>query len=465
MPRFYPFSEFTADCRSDDHIVCFDGKWSDGKYKTWRDFLYDSARLREYIRSRAAKDFLLHCEDSYYFLIAYTAIMQCKKNPYLVSNTSQGFLAEIHNAGTELLSDIDLPGAVNIPSLLAKYKNVDETTVRSFEKINAEENGFFIFTSGSTGVPKAVYSRLKEYEENNAFNLNQWGDIFVQSKLLDTVSQCHSYGVAYSVQIPFTAGVPFRRRRIVSPAEFELFDDTTYMLVTVPAFLKRTIDSGVQLKMKVNWIYTSGGVLTPDVAAGTDKLFGFWPVEMYGSTETCGVGWRQSKDGLAWTPFTGAKIWKTEDGCLGVSSPCIQDPNGFVIKDLVDILPDGRFMMNGRADSIVKIEEKRISVTEVENRLLQTGLVNDVSVIALQSEKRQYLGAVIVFTELGKKKFSGLEKFEINRYFHDYLLQYFENVVIPKKWRYVAAIPMDLQGKKRRLEIQALFDNKEEDTQ
>ena len=57
----------------------------------------------------------------------------------------------------------------------------------------------------------------------------------------------------------------------------------------------------------------------------------------------------------------------------------------------------------------------------------------------------------------GKAKFAGTEKYLINRYFHDYLLQFFENVVLPKKWRYLEKLPTDVQGKKHKPEIQALF--------
>jgi hypothetical protein len=36
-------------------------------------------------------------------------------------------------------------------------------------------------------------------------------------------------------------------------------------------------------------------------------------------------------------------------------------------------------------------------------------------------------------------------------------MQFFENTVLPKKWRYLDALPVDAQGKKKKLEIQALF--------
>ena len=118
-------------------------------------------------------------------------------------------------------------------------------------------------------------------------------------------------------------------------------------------------------------------------------------------------------------------------------------------------------MLKGRSDSVVKIEEKRISLPEVEDRLMQSGLVNDVKVIALQNDVRQYLAAAVVLNAAGREKFAGTEKYLINRHFHDYLLQFFENVVIPKKWRFLDSLPVDVQGKKHKDEIAALFEKTE----
>jgi len=123
---------------------------------------------------------------------------------------------------------------------------------------------------------------------------------------------------------------------------------------------------------------------------------------------------------------------------------------------VVEILKDGRFLLKGRVDSVVKIEGKRVSFPEVESRILQSGLAANVCVISLE-DKRQYLAAVIVFNNKGKERFNGLEKHEINTFWREYLLQYFENTVIPKKWRYPETLPLDAQGKKKKEDIELLF--------
>jgi acyl-coenzyme A synthetase/AMP-(fatty) acid ligase len=184
-------------------------------------------------------------------------------------------------------------------------------------------------------------------------------------------------------------------------------------------------------------------------------------VEVYGSTETSGIAWRQSVNGPEWTVFDNAKISQNRDGCLVIRSPYIKDPAGFETADMVEILEDGRFLLKGRLDSVVKIEEKRISFPEIENRILQSGLASDVCVISLE-DKRQYLAAAIVFNNKGKERFDGLEKHEINVFWRQYLSQYFENIVIPKRWRYPETLPLDTQGKKKKEDIQFLFSGRKE---
>ena len=95
-------------------------------------------------------------------------------------------------------------------------------------------------------------------------------------------------------------------------------------------------------------------------------------------------------------------------------------------------------------------------MTEVENRILDSGLVSDVKVIAME-DRRQYLAAAIELNAQGNAKFADCKKLEINKFFHKYLMQYFENVVIPKKWRFLDKLPTDVQGKKHKEDIKALF--------
>ena len=460
MIKAFSFTKFKSDSREDGHILCYEDCWSKKIYKTWKDFLVDSAKLRAFVSARDSSDWILHCEDYWYFLCAFVALLQCRKRILLTQNISESFIGEIKKPGVEFLTDQNVPDADSIPEIVEKSPVPDEKYFRDVPVLDAEETCIMMFTSGSTGKPKAVPQRMKEFEEDNAFVISKWGKEFVSRKLVTTVSQHHIYGFLFGMSLPFTLGLPFRRKRIEFPEEFETLSDENYMIIASPAFLKRTVEIEEKLDLKNPWIFTSGGACSAELAEKTEKVFGFCPLEVYGSTETSGIAYRQqSKDGLKFTPFANAKLWLGDDGCLHVISPYIKNPEGFATADLAEFFDDGRFLLKGRSDSIVKIEEKRISLTEVENRLLQTGLVEDVKVIALQNDVRQYLAAAVVLNSEGKKKFEGTEKYLVNRYFHDFLMQYFENVVLPKKWRFVEKLPVDVQGKKHKDEIAAMFIN------
>lgn len=461
MGAYIPITQFKADSRADDYVLCYEDTWSKGVYKTWLDFLTDTARMRKVIAAKDAAEFILHCNDYWHFLVTFVALLQCKKQIMLTANITPEFIKEMRKPGYQFWTDAkNVPDTLFIPDAIQNAPQVTEEEIRTAPQIVADETRIHMFTSGSTGKPKDVIQRMTEFNEDNAFVFSKWGEEFQKRKLVATVSQHHIYGFLFTIALPFAAGVPFRRKRIEIPNEFEKLTDERYMIIAVPAFLKRTNEVEDKLPLNDCFIFTSGGVLLPEVAKKTNEVFGFWPVEVYGSTETSGIAYRQSKNGLEWTPFDNAQIWKNEDGCLVIKSPYIKDPAGFATADLVDIHPDGRFIMKGRSDSIVKIEEKRVSLTEVENRLLQTGLVRDVCVVAM-NDRRQYLAAAIAFNDEGKKKFEGAKKFDINMFFHDFLMDFFENVVIPKKWRFLDALPSDLQGKHKKLEIQALFAKEE----
>ena len=462
MMKLFPITKFKADSRKDDYVLCYDDMWSKEDYKTWKDFLTDTAKMRAFFKSQPAQEYILHCEDYWYFLCTFVAILQCKKTVYITQNITESFMAEVKTPGVFFITDQNVPlddTSFFIPDLIEKAAMPAESETRTTPEINDEETEIYLYTSGSTGKPKAVRHTMKEIETDNSVVISLWGEEYFKRKQITTVSQHHVYGFYWCICLPFTLGLPFRRKRIEFPSEFEKLTDTSYVLVSTPAFLKRTVEVLDKLDMKDVFISVSGGAVSEELAVSTEKLFGFCPMEGYGSTETSGIAYRQqSRDGLVWTPYDCVKLWVGEDGCLNVKSPFIKDPAGVATADLVELYDDGRFLLKGRADSIVKIEEKRISMTEVENRLLESGLVKEVKVVALSSDVRQYLAAAIVLNDKGKEKFADSEKFKMNRWFHDFLMKYFENVVIPKKWRFVEKLPSDVQGKVHKLEVMALFE-------
>ena len=472
MPNFVALSEIKKESRKPEDVICYEGVWSENRHRTWGDFLEGTAALRRRIETVKGDRWLLYCDDGWHFILALTALFQCKKEVLLAPTTSPGFIAGVKRDGP-FLTDQEFPGLDNCHNVPALLDEKADAAAQATEcpAINGEESFVLFYTSGSTGEPKMVRQRLKEFEIDNRHLMTswEWSDALASRKLCTTVTHQHIYGFIVSMLLPFNAGIPFRTKMISSPSELEKFSDTGYALITVPAFLKRAVEMEIPLKlsMKSPWILSSGGLLTDDVAQKTSEVFGFWPVEMYASTETSGIGWRQSSKGIEWTPFGNVELSVNEYNCLVVRSPNVIDENGQPMgtaetSDLAKLLPDGRFILMGRLDSLVKIEEKRVSLPDMENRISQSGLVSDVAVIPME-DRRQYLAAALVFNAAGKEKFAGLEKIEINKFWREYVLQFFDNILVPKKWRYVESLPADSQGKKKREDIEKLFTDEQND--
>ena len=322
MMKLFPISKFKADSRADDYVLCYDDMWSKKAYKTWKDFLTDTAKMRAFFQSSDTHDYILHCEDYWYFLCTFVALLQCRKAVYITQTISENFMAEVKKPGVSFITDQKVPlddTSFFIPDLIEKAAEPAQEEIRTTPEIDAENTELYLYTSGSTGKPKTVRHTMKEIETDNSVVISIWGEEYFKRKQITTVSQHHVYGFYWCICLPFTMGLPFRRKRIEFPSEFEKLTDTSYVLVSTPAFLKRSVEVIDKLDMKDIFISVSGGAVSEELAVQTEKLFGFCPMEGYGSTETSGIAYRQqSRDGLVWTPYDCVKLWVGEDGCLNV---------------------------------------------------------------------------------------------------------------------------------------------------
>jgi hypothetical protein len=245
------------------------------------------------------------------------------------------------------------------------------------------------------------------------------------------------------------------------------------VVVSSPAHLKR-------LPTHLNWtpcraVFCSGGVLPAEVALSASRLLGSVPIEIYGSSETGGVAWRQRADQFddAWTPMPGVQ-WRIEPDTqlIDVRSAHLFTDNWLTLADRVQVTDNGQtgqFILLGRSDRIVKIEEKRISLDAIESRLGATSWVEEIKVLVGQTGRtgeqseanyrRQYLAAVVVLTDAGRDYLQQHGKLALNRQLIAVLSGAMEPVSVPRRWRYVDQFPTNAQGKITLSLLQALFDD------
>jgi hypothetical protein len=295
MPRALPLSALAPASRPAAAVLCYEGAYTGGIYKTWGDFLGDTARLRRLIGAQAAEKWLLDAEDRWFFLTGFTALLQCKKQVLLTAGSAGDYIAGIRQGGAAVLTDQVRPDSFFLPDLLAAEAE-GLSPAEPFPAINRDEAVILMYPPETAGKPEAVSRRLTEFEADTALMLSKWGEEWLSRKACSTVGLHHLYGLLFSILLPFTAGIPFRRFPVRHPEELETLTDDSYMIITSPAFLKRAVEteSAGGGRLSFPWIFSSGGVLDEDTARKTGEVLGFWPVEVYGGDETGGIACRQS---------------------------------------------------------------------------------------------------------------------------------------------------------------------------
>ncbi|VDZ52258.1 Linear gramicidin synthase subunit B [Serratia odorifera] len=188
----------------------------------------------------------------------------------------------------------------------------------------------------------------------------------------------------------------------------------------------------------------------------TQRALGVLPLEIYGTTETGALAWRQQKaPSTRWQLFAGVTLARKAHA-IEADSPLVPAP--VALSDILNLAADGRhFELLGRRDRIIKIEEKRLSLAEIEKRLLALPEIADAAILPLQQGGRTVLGVAIVLSALGMTQRQTLGDGRFTRGLRQALRPWLEPAALPRSWRIIRAIPLNAQGKRAYAELQELF--------
>jgi acyl-coenzyme A synthetase/AMP-(fatty) acid ligase/3-hydroxymyristoyl/3-hydroxydecanoyl-(acyl carrier protein) dehydratase len=244
----------------------------------------------------------------------------------------------------------------------------------------------------------------------------------------------------FCVLWPYLTGRPLTRRRLEYPEQFEaVLKDGPCVLVSSPAHLKRLPDVPTWTT-RLQTVFSSGGPLTHEGASRCVAVLGRVPVEIYGSSETGGIAWRAGRD-EPWSTFANVTARASPEGLLEVSSPHLPDAAFFTTADRVT-LAQGTFRLEGRSDRIAKIEEKRVSLELIEKTAVATGALLEARVVPLAAA-RLTLGLVGVCSPAGLRLSRKVLVETLKRAIGSAV----ELVAVPRRYRFVDALPVDAQGK------------------
>ncbi len=422
--------------------------WSSGQAFTLHQFRHAVLALIHQLSALPGNRCALYFEDSYFFAVALFASLYSGKTPILLGHLKSKKLAEQVHTFDIVLTDI---AAISTTKpVIHVHQGMSKEVVNL--PILAKDLSLILFTSGSTGIPKPICKPIVLLEKEVHLLIEHLLADQLIELVIATVSHQHLYGLTFKVLLPLLSGIPFESKKVQYHEQLCLYPEGA-LLVASPAFLKR-LDSNLPSKAFA-MILSGGGPLTYDEAQHVKHCLFNLPREIYGSSETGVIASRrQCYKNQPWLNFPPIKIVPTSDGAVVYSPLC--GVLSVVLSDTVELLDNG-FHLLGRKDRVIKIEEKRVSLSEVEERLKALPNVVDAAVIVLDQSSSFILGACLVLSVDGQSELSDLGRYALFQCWRQTLKEVLEFVAIPKKWRVINELPYNERGKMCYDELERLF--------
>lgn len=397
-------------------------KFFTDKYDDWTVFVnpdmtfgefkrYVAGQTKEFKKSEKENVVLL-CENYFDFAVNFFAAIFARKNIYLLTDRTRLSLLDF---------EYILPDA---PQACSGAFSGD---------FDADKIQINLFTSGSTGVPKNIMKTIYNFEAEaqsiiDEFNLS--GDYIIAS----TTSSAHSFGITFNFILPFLGGFKINRKKVEFPEHLNIKDK--YILISTPSFMEKLAKYDFEFEYPPERIFLAGAKMKPELYDYYSRFTDV--IDIYGSTETGDIGWKRGGD--IFNVFSDVEVDAAYDGRIIVKSEFFPERE-VILNDLVEKLSENKFILKKRSDRIVKIQEKRISLDEMENNLKKHKSVKDCRCFVYDDK---FCCAVV--TDDVEIQASDLRHF---------LLQFSE--IVPKKWRILDEIPRNMSGKIDTMKLRKIF--------
>lgn len=403
-------------------------------------------------QSHPEKNWALYFTDTGTFLSSLIGAWLAGKNIYLPSNSLPHSIALIkpYVAGFvgEFDSDLTAFKQATPRSTNLKTWDVNDVDLASIRTV--------FLTSGSSGNAKLISKSLSQLcaevstlGENFQRHLNH-------SVTYATVSHQHFYGFIFRFLWPLLEQRAIATETVRFPEDLITLSERSpdpLTLISSPAFLSRLTerDDWHKLEDRLGIVFSAGGVLADEHHTRIQFLWDQLPFEIYGSTEHGAIAYRHQKitNGHL-TTLQHVTMSVAQNETLLIRSPYMDNEDlseGWAVtSDKAKYLNERQFQLKGRTDRVIKVEEKRISLTQMEQTMAQHRWIKDIHIVPITTT-RLILGAVIVLNAEGTQALLSQGRIAVIQSLKQHLSVGFEHLAIPRRWRFVSELPINSQGK------------------
>lgn len=415
---------------------------------TASDFLKELQQLSVSIAEHGAARWVLCFDDPYQFSVALFAVLLAGKIPVMLPNNKPAVCQQLAEHYDAMLTDIaELTSCVHASATQTNLADLDLQ----------EAQTIVVFTSGSTGTPKKIVKSLQLLSNEIMVLETLFGEVTQQADVFSTVSHQHLYGLLFYILWPLAMGRSIHIPVINYPEQIlqHIAQHDKAMLISSPAHLTRL--THLSSKIETTMVFSSGGLLPYQHAQQAQTVLGYLPIEVLGSTETGGIAYRQQhQQDAAWNLLPSVQISIAEPE----QAICVQ--SDFIVNtirtgDRGQLLKDGRLQLCGRTDNIVKLEGKRVSLTQLSQALLNLPYIKTSQALLIE-DNRQSIALVCVPSDEGWALLLAQGKRHLNQLINKHLAQYIDAVALPKRFRYVKSMPLNAQHKVEHSTLLDLFE-------
>ena len=394
--------------------------------------------------------FLNLCTDRFQFLLGFCAVIARGKTNLLSANSRIATLekARAHATGTVgLLHDGSAPKGWQDKAMDLRNVAVEHAPDTPAQ-IAPEHVCILSFTSGSTGEPKPVVKTWHTIVESTLRNapvyLPASDDLY---RLIATVPAGHMYGLETTVFLPLLANAVAHPSQPLFPADLRhgLGQLAGPRIVVTTPLHARALVTGDAAYPPVARVLIATAPLEHSLATSVDQRFAAAVREIYGSTETGTLAWREPVQETHWHLIEGFERTLTPEGHTRISAPFL--PAEVELPDLLQWIDARRFELYGRSSDIIKIAGKRGSLVELNQALTAIdGVVDGIIFEPAEDERNeQRLAALVVAPTLSREMIL------------TQLRRHFDDVFLPRPLLHVDALPRGATGKLPRRDLLEFF--------
>ncbi len=344
-----------------------------------------------------------------------------------------------------LLHDTGAGGHLQVDRLLEAGSDAEPITSFSLPTAIAAT----VFTSGTTGDSEAWVKTADQI----------LGEVTVLARTFEpapggrsvvTVPPSHLYGLLFGVLLPLCTGGAFLRETPLLPEAVasRVQAERADTLVSVPVHLRTAQTIAAEHFTSLRRVFSSTAPLDEGTARAFATTHDVPITEIFGSTETGGIAWRRRDRGDQWQPLSGVTVTLDEHGHLQVDSPFLPPDaeRPWTTSDLAEAGPDGSFVHRGRADGVVKVGGRRVSLPHMQRWLLSQPGVLDAALTSVPAPGRGVrLLAAVVAPDRDEASLRAA------------MLENFGPSTVPRRLLMVASLPREASGKLPRRPLMAVF--------